>query len=109
MVHIRHVHASSLLSDSFLGLLLGAHEQDITAVCDGRLHSLKSLVDKFEGLLQVNNVDAVALGEDETLHLGVPATGLVAEVNAGIQHLTHSYDGHVVSFFWVPRRPPVSG
>jgi hypothetical protein len=28
-------------------------------------------------------VDAVALGEDETTHLRIPATGLVAEVNSG--------------------------
>jgi hypothetical protein len=24
----------------------------------------------------------------------------VTEVNAGVQHFTHSYDGHVVSFLW---------
>ena len=67
-------------------------------MCNGGFNSLKSLIDEFEGLLQVDDVNAVAFGEDETLHLGVPTAGLVTKVNAGIQHLTHSYDGHVVSF-----------
>ena len=106
MVHVGHVHAGCLLSDNFLSLLLGTHEQDVATVCDGRLNSLVCLVDEGEGLLQVDDVDAVALGQDETLHLGVPTAGLVTEVNAGVQHFTHSYDGHVVSFF-VPRGPPI--
>jgi hypothetical protein len=36
-------------------------------------------------LLQINNVNAVALGENETLHFGIPTTGLVPEVNAAIE------------------------
>ena len=40
-------------------------------------------------LLQVDDVDAAALAEDERLHLGVPAPGLVAEVDAGLQQLLH--------------------
>ena len=97
VVHVGHVHAGCLLSDNFLSLLLGTHEQDVATVCDGRLNSLVCLVDEGEGLLQVDDVDAVALGQDETLHLRVPTAGLVTEVNAGVQHFTHSYDGHVVS------------
>ena len=38
-----------------------------------------------DGLLEVEDVDAVALTEDERLHLGVPATGLVAEMAAGLE------------------------
>ena len=34
---------------------------------------------------EIDDVDAAALGEDESLHLRIPATGLVAEVNAGLQ------------------------
>jgi len=60
-----------------------------------------SLLDEFVGsvdvgqrLLQVDDVDAVALGEDVTLHLRVPAAGLVPEMHAGIEQLLHGDDGH---------------
>src|SRR4029079_11290236 len=51
-------------------------------------------VDVGQRLLQVDDVDAVALGHDEALHLGVPATGLVPEVNAALEELAHGDDGH---------------
>ena len=49
------------------------------------LHELVGAVDVGQRLLQVDDVDAVALGEDVALHLRVPAAGLVPEVHAGIQ------------------------
>ena len=45
------------------------------------------------GLLQVDDVDAAALAEDEAAHLGVPAARLVAEVNPGLQQLLDAYLG----------------
>ena len=45
--------------------------------------------DQLDGLLQVDDVDAAALPEDEAAHLGVPAARLVAEVNAGLEQLAH--------------------
>src|SRR6185312_582119 len=50
-------------------------------------------VDALEGLLQVDDVDPVALPEDEALHLRVPAPGLVTEVDPGLQQLLHGDDG----------------
>jgi hypothetical protein len=38
---------------------------------------------RAQSLLKIDDVNSVALGEDETTHLRVPATGLVAEVNSG--------------------------
>src|SRR4029079_15376412 len=49
-------------------------------------------------LLQVDDVDAAALVEDEALHLRVPAARLVAEVNPGLQQLLHGDDCHDLSF-----------
>ena len=49
-------------------------------------------------LLQVDDVDAAALGEDEALHLRVPAARLVAEVDAGLQQFLHGNDGHESPF-----------
>ena len=45
-------------------------------------------------LLEVDDVDAAALAEDEALHLRVPAARLVAEVNPGLQQLLHGDDCH---------------
>src|SRR5207248_1845459 len=44
-------------------------------------------------LEQVDDVDAVALAEDEAAHLRVPATRLVAEVHAGLQQLADAHLG----------------
>ena len=97
VVHVGHVHAGGLLGDGFLSLLLGTHEQNGATVSHGVLDCFVGAVNEAQRLLQVNDVDAIALGEDETLHLGVPTAGLVAEVNAVVEHLAHGYDGHVVS------------
>ena len=43
---------------------------------------------------EVDDVDAAALAEDESLHLRIPAARLVAEVNAGLQEVLHGHDRH---------------
>ena len=50
----------------------------------------------LEGLAQVDEVDPVALTEDEALHLRVPSPRLVAEVDSGLQQLPHGDDGHKI-------------
>jgi len=64
------------------------------ALGDGVLDERVGAVDVGQRLLQVDDVDAVALGHDEALHLGVPATGLVPEVDAALEELAHGDDGH---------------
>ena len=98
VVHVGHAHALSVFLDGFLGLLLGADEQDVATVGDGFLHEVEGNVDVCDGLRQVDYVDAVTFGEDEALHLGVPATGLVPEVDAAFQKLTHGHNCHGCSF-----------
>ncbi|MNI50788.1 hypothetical protein D3C73_1054770 [compost metagenome] len=61
---------------------------------DSSLDELVGAVDVGQRLLEVNDVDAVALREDEALHLRVPTTGLVSKVDAAVKQLAHSYDGH---------------
>src|SRR6202012_5407277 len=68
---------------------------------------LVCLVDEGQRLLQIDDVDAVAVGEDEPLHLGVPATGLMPEVCAAVKQLLHGYDGHACAF--VCRLSPSDG
>src|SRR5699024_4948926 len=98
LVHVRHTHPGGLLGDGLLGLLLRADEQDGAAVGDGLLDELVRTVDVLQGLQQVDDVDAVAHGEDEALHLRVPTPGLVPEVHAALKELAHGDDGHGSSF-----------
>src|SRR5699024_755033 len=69
-------------------------EQDRSAVGHGLLDELVGTVDVGQRLLQIDNVDTVALGEDVALHLRVPAPGLMPEMHAGVEQLFHGDDGH---------------
>ena len=96
LVDVGHPDAGRLLGDGLLGLLLGADEHHGAALGDGLLDEGVGAVDVGQRLLQVDDVDAVALGHDEALHLRVPATGLVPEVDAALEKLAHGDDCHGV-------------
>jgi hypothetical protein len=66
-------------------MALGADEQYPLALSDDIGHDLLCALELAQGLVQVDEIDAVALGEDEPPHLRVPATGLVAEVDPGLE------------------------
>ena len=94
-----HVAAGGLFLDGLLGLLFGAHEQQGLAVLAELADEVVCLLQLLDGLLQVDDIDAVALGVDIGGHLGVPPAGLVTEVYAGFQELLHRYDAcHVCCF-----------
>ena len=78
------------------GLALGAHHQDCAAIGSQLLGELGRLLEHRQGFFQVDDVDLVAMAENEGGHLGVPEAGLVAKVDTGFQHFTHG-DGHVVA------------
>ena len=61
---------------------------------DDVAHELLRELELAQRLLQVDDVDAVALGENEPAHLGVPPAGLVPEVDAGFQELFEVGLGH---------------
>ncbi|MPM95631.1 hypothetical protein SDC9_142786 [bioreactor metagenome] len=84
-----------LLADSVLGLLLGAHEQQALAVGGEIADEIVRLLQLADGLLQVHNINAVALGIDIGSHLGVPPAGLMAEVDACLQQGLHGYDARI--------------
>ena len=93
-VHVRHAARGGLTLDRLLRLLLRADEQHAAALGDVLAHEPVRGVDAVEGLVQVDDVDPVALSEDESLHLRVPTPGLVPEMDASFQQLLHAYDGH---------------
>jgi hypothetical protein len=45
-------------------------------------------------LLDVDDVDAIAFCENKTLHLWVPSTSLVSEVDSAVEELSHCYNCH---------------
>jgi len=105
LVDIRHADPLGLLLDRFLSLLLGAHEKHRAAVGDGLLDELVRPVDVGQRLLQVDDVDAVAFGKDEPLHLRVPPPGLVPEVDAAFEQLAHGDNGPVAGHGPLPPAP----
>ena len=68
---------------------LGADEQHAAALGHGVRHGDERLVEQRNGLREVDDVDAVAAAIDVVPHLRVPAVGLVAEVHASFEQLTH--------------------
>ena len=112
-VDIEHAAALCLLTDGVLGLLLGAHEQQALAVLGELTDEVVGLLQLLHGLLQVNDVDAVALGVNVGGHLGVPAAGLVTEMHACLKKLFHRYDCHGLfppdCFSWYLRGPHPRG
>ena len=95
--------ARRLLGDGFLGLLLGADEEYVPSLGNHLRHVLRGLVQQVYGLLQVDDVDAVAFDEDVPLHLGVPPANLVTEVRPCLQKQLHRYNatssGHLFRHF----------
>ena len=89
-----HVELPGVLRDAlheFGDLLLGRHEKQLLTCEDNALHERRRLIEQFNGLLQVDDVDSAALVEDVPLHLRVPALGLVAEVQSGVKHILEGY------------------
>ena len=94
LVDVRHPDLLGVALDRVLGLLLGADEEDGAAVGDQVADEGVGILDPGQRLLQVDDVDATPLAEDEALHLRVPAAGLVSEVDTCLEQLLHGDDGH---------------
>ncbi len=97
LVHVRHPAGLGVDGDRPLGLLLGTDEEDGAAPGHEVADVPVGLLDAPHRLAQVDQVDPVALPEDEPAHLGVPPAGLVPEVDARAQQLLHGDDGHLAA------------
>src|SRR4029453_9799221 len=98
LVHVEHAAAAGLLEHGLLGLLLGPDEEPRPAPFRQIAHEAVGLAELLEGLLKVDDVNAVALTENVLLHLRVPALGLMAEVHSGLEQLLHRQGSHGSSF-----------
>ena len=83
-----------LFLNGLLRLLLRADKQNVLAVHREIADEVVRLLELLDGLLQVDDVDAVSFREDVLRHLRVPSSGLVAEVDARLQKLLHRYYCH---------------
>ena len=94
VVDVRHARGLRDVLDGVARLLLGPHEEDgAAALWRGRRRTPRVLQELLVSQ-QVDDVDPVALAEDEAAHLGVPAARLVAEMDAGLQQLSDAYLWH---------------
>ena len=89
LVDVRLAGPGRLLGDRLLGLLLRADEQHVLAAGDDVADELERRLEMLDGLGEIDDVDPVALREDERAHLGIPAACLVAEVDSGLEQLPH--------------------
>src|SRR3954451_10140114 len=89
VVHVEHAAAIGLFENRVLRLAFGADEEDALPARGEIRNECGSFLKELQRLLQVNDVDPVALAEDVLLHLRVPALGLMTEVDASLQKLFH--------------------
>ena len=87
--HVGHTAAGGLFLDGLLRLALCANKKDRAAVGYGLGNHLIGLGEGFNRLLQVDDMNAVALGENERAHGRVPFVGAMPEVNTTFQQSFH--------------------
>ena len=88
-VDVVHAYAGSFFADSVGSLLLGSDEEYCLAVFGELAYKIVCLFKFFDRLLKVDDVDAVTFAVNVLGHLGVPAPGLVTEVDTGFKQLFH--------------------
>ncbi len=89
MVDIILTAALGGLGDGFLRLALGADEEHAAAAGGDVANGLQRAREERHGLLEIDDVHAVARAEDVILHLRIPAPRVMAEMDAGFQKLAH--------------------
>ena len=94
LFNVGHARAAGFFSHDIARLALGADKQNGAAVGGHLTREFLRFLEHRQRLFQVDDVNLVAMAEDERSHLGVPEARLVSEVDAGFQHFTHG-DGHV--------------
>ena len=79
-----HVRARRVSSDRVPGRTLGTHKQNLATIGDSRLDERACFARQRQAHLEVDNVNLVALAEDEGSHLRVPIAGLVTKMHASL-------------------------
>ena len=98
--------AAGAAGDRLLRLALGADEQDPAAARGDVAGRDQRLVQQRHGLGQVDDVHAVAHTEQIRRHPGIPAPGLMTEMDAGLEQLAHREVGDCHGSILAPVQPP---
>jgi hypothetical protein len=91
VVDERHRAAHGFLADDLARLALRADEQQVAAVGRELAREFERFLVHRKRALEVDDVDLVAMAENERRHLRVPIAGLMPEMDPGFQHLTHGH------------------
>ena len=81
--------ANGFVPDGFLCLALGANKQDGSTISNRIADDIVSSSQVFDRLLQVNDVNAVALGKNIRAHERIPLVGTVTKVHPAFQQGFH--------------------
>ena len=90
MVHVILAGPLGGIGDDLLRLALGADEEHPSAAGDDVPDRAQRAVEQRHGLRQVDDVDPVALPVNVGGHLGIPAVGLMPEVDASLEQLAQT-------------------
>src|SRR5579872_2022434 len=104
LVNVKSAALGRLFGDRILRLTFGSHEQHNLAVGRQILHKLRRLLEHLQRLLQIDDVNSIALSENEFLHLGIPALRLMPEVNTRFEQLLHGDSSQSTSSFSLHRK-----
>ena len=91
LIDVRHAGALRFGGDDVASLALGADHQDRAAIGCKLTNVFHRLLVHTQGFFQVDDMDFIAMTENERGHLGVPEAGLVTEMDTGFQHFAHCY------------------
>jgi len=89
LVHIELPARQGRLFNRFLRLFLAADKQNPSAASRDVLEKPRCTLKLPHGFIEVDNVNLIALFEDEGLHLWIPALRLVSKMNASFQKFRH--------------------
>lgn len=78
-------------ADSFSGLGFCSNEEEAAVLAGGLGDEFEGFVEERDGLVEVEDMDAVSHTEDVWFHFGVPSSWGVSEVDAGLEELTQIY------------------
>src|SRR5205823_73380 len=89
LVHEKHVAAHSLFGDRILRLTFRSDEKNCFSLGCQFCHELCCFFEQAECLLEIDDVDAVALAENVLFHFRIPTLGLMSKVDTSLQKFLH--------------------
>src|SRR5579875_206757 len=89
LVDVVHAATFRLFGYGLLGLLLRTNEENALTVGSELLDEIVGFIEARDRLLKIDDMNAVAVHEDEGCHLRIPASGLMPKVDTGLKKLFH--------------------